>query len=114
MKKAIYWLFAGLLWLGLTAPGQAATIIQNLECNPTPGPSNISFVMHVGDDVNFIPVSGPCVLYFVPPTGFFPNTFTGGWSFKAVLPNVSFPYYSIMFTGSGGRIVTYSIVVYSP
>jgi hypothetical protein len=112
LKGILLSALAGLvLW---AFPANAATIIQPLECNPTSGPSDISFVMHVGDNVNFIPADGNCVLYSVPPTGFFPNTFSGGWSFKAVLPNVSFPYYYIIFTGSSGRIVTYSIVVYSP
>jgi len=102
-------LLAAFLW---AFPAKAATITKNLECNPTPGPSDITFNMHVGDDVNFIPADGNCVLYYVPPSGFFPNTFKGGWSFKAVLPNTSFPYYYIIFTGSGGRIITYSVVIY--
>ena len=88
------------------------TITEELSCYPSNLPSNVALTMKIGDALNFVD-DGDCALVYSPPEGFLPVEFDGGWAFIATAENVTYPYAYFMFAGSGGRFVTYSVVVYS-
>lgn len=71
--------------------------------------ANMSATMMVGDVVEF---SGDgWQLVNVPEE--FEQVFAEGWGFKAVASRTNYPFANFMFMGTGGRFVTYSIVVYA-
>lgn len=86
------------------------TLTEELSCYPSNEPADIALTMKIGDAINFVD-DGDCALFYSPP-GFTQVEFDGGWAFVATTQNTTYPYAYFMFAGSGGRFVTYSVVVY--
>lgn len=70
--------------------------------------ANMSATVMVGDVVEF--GGDNWQLVNVPEE--FEQVFAGGRGFKAQTSRISYPFANFMFMGTGGRFVTYSIVVY--
>ena len=86
------------------------TLTEELSCYPSNLPSNVALTMKIGDAINFVD-DGDCALFY-SPQGFTQVEFDGGWAFVATTQNTTYPSAYFMFAGSGGRFVTYSVVVY--